>query len=223
MRRAGCVQGRRNVSTCASRSARWVSRRGRADGSRAEPPGRTPILPPCFRPRFFCLNGWMLPPISIASQTNRGQGGPPGPHRTLPGRVLPRQGPQRAHPSRTQAGGPWTELPRPEDAGAEPSGHVRLDYARASTIRQSLDSPLDSLAEAGVARISRRRFPAAPPSARSWSTPSASPVNCARPASASPSSSTSTSDQVRGDSRGTSSSSASSQRKRSAPPPALGL
>jgi DNA invertase Pin-like site-specific DNA recombinase len=37
--------------------------------------------------------------------------------------------------------------------GAEPAGHVRLGYARASTARQSLDSQLDSLAEAGVTRI----------------------------------------------------------------------
>lgn len=41
-----------------------------------------------------------------------------------------------------------TELPRPASAGAEPAGHVRLGYARASTARQSLDAQLDSLAEA---------------------------------------------------------------------------
>lgn len=35
----------------------------------------------------------------------------------------------------------------------EPAGHVRLGYAHASTTRQSLDSQLDSLAEAGVTRI----------------------------------------------------------------------
>ncbi|MEU1667140.1 recombinase family protein [Streptomyces sparsogenes] len=38
-------------------------------------------------------------------------------------------------------------------AGAEPVGHVRLGYARASTARQSLDAQLDSLAAAGVTRI----------------------------------------------------------------------
>ncbi|WP_456318834.1 zinc finger domain-containing protein [Actinacidiphila oryziradicis] len=32
----------------------------------------------------------------------------------------------------------WTELPRPVNAGAEPAGHVRLGYCRASTARQSL-------------------------------------------------------------------------------------
>ena len=47
----------------------------------------------------------------------------------------------------------WAELPRPVNAGAEPVGHVRLGYARASTARQSLDSQLDSLAQAGVTRI----------------------------------------------------------------------
>jgi hypothetical protein len=47
----------------------------------------------------------------------------------------------------------WTELPRPVHAGAEPVGHVRLGYARASTARQSLDTQLDSLGEAGVTRV----------------------------------------------------------------------
>ncbi|MFF9703918.1 recombinase family protein [Streptomyces griseofuscus] len=46
-----------------------------------------------------------------------------------------------------------TELPRPASAGAEPAGHVRLGYARASTARQSLDAQLDSLAEARVTRV----------------------------------------------------------------------
>ncbi|MGW1807173.1 recombinase family protein [Streptomyces sp. NPDC002078] len=47
----------------------------------------------------------------------------------------------------------WVELPRPAGAGAEPVGHVRIGYARASTARQSLDSQLDSLTGAGVTRI----------------------------------------------------------------------
>ncbi|MFE6479681.1 recombinase family protein [Streptomyces rochei] len=50
-------------------------------------------------------------------------------------------------------GTPWVELPRPAGAGAEPVGHVRIGYARASTARQSLDSQLDSLAAAGVTRV----------------------------------------------------------------------
>ena len=56
-------------------------------------------------------------------------------------------------PAVRKPGSAWAELPRPRNAGAEPVGHARLGYARASTARQSLDSQLDSLAEAGVARI----------------------------------------------------------------------
>ncbi|MEU5024898.1 recombinase family protein [Streptomyces milbemycinicus] len=56
-------------------------------------------------------------------------------------------------PAVRKPGSVWTELPRPVNAGAEPVGHVRLDYARASTARRSLDSRLDSLAEVGVTRL----------------------------------------------------------------------
>ncbi|WP_322779512.1 recombinase family protein [Frankia sp. Cas4] len=80
----------------------------------------------------------------------QGQGGHPVPHRPLPPRAPTRQGPQRPRPRRAQA---RLGLPRPAGAGTEPAGHVRLGYARASTARQSLDSQLDSLAEAGVTRI----------------------------------------------------------------------
>ncbi|WP_331769361.1 recombinase family protein (plasmid) [Embleya sp. NBC_00888] len=44
-------------------------------------------------------------------------------------------------------------MPRPADAGTAPVGHIRLGYARASTARQSLDTQLDSFAEAGVTRV----------------------------------------------------------------------
>ncbi|MEW2354274.1 recombinase family protein [Spirillospora sp. NPDC029432] len=44
-------------------------------------------------------------------------------------------------------------LPRPAAAGAELSGHARIGYTRASTLRQSLDTRLDSLKGAGVTRI----------------------------------------------------------------------
>jgi DNA invertase Pin-like site-specific DNA recombinase len=56
-------------------------------------------------------------------------------------------------PAVRKPGSVWIELPRPAGAGTEPVGHARLGYARASTARQSLDSQLDSLAEAGVTRI----------------------------------------------------------------------
>ncbi|MEV8452549.1 recombinase family protein [Streptomyces sp. NPDC052095] len=56
-------------------------------------------------------------------------------------------------PAVRKPGSAWTELPRPVRAGAEPVGHVRLGYARASTARQSLDAQLDSLAGAGVTRV----------------------------------------------------------------------
>ncbi|MFJ1550946.1 recombinase family protein [Streptomyces sp. NPDC088246] len=56
-------------------------------------------------------------------------------------------------PAVRKPGSVWIELPRPISADAEPAGHVRLGYARASTARQSLDAQLDSLAEAGVTRI----------------------------------------------------------------------
>ncbi|MCQ0021587.1 hypothetical protein M4914_00410 [Streptomyces somaliensis DSM 40738] len=39
-------------------------------------------------------------------------------------------------PAVRKSGSVWTELPRPVSVGAEPVGHVRLGYARASTARQ---------------------------------------------------------------------------------------
>ncbi len=50
-------------------------------------------------------------------------------------------------------GSAWAELPRPAPAGGASAGHVRIGYARASTVRQSLDTQADSLRAAGVTRI----------------------------------------------------------------------
>jgi DNA invertase Pin-like site-specific DNA recombinase len=58
-----------------------------------------------------------------------------------------------ATPPVRRPGSVWVELPRPVVAGAGPAGHVRIGYARASTVRQSLDTQLDSLKQGGVTRV----------------------------------------------------------------------
>ena len=56
-------------------------------------------------------------------------------------------------PAVRKPGSVWIELPRPAAAGTGPAGHVRIGYARASTVRQSLDTQMDSLKAASVTRI----------------------------------------------------------------------
>lgn len=58
-----------------------------------------------------------------------------------------------ATPSVRKPGSAWIELPRPPVRDAELAGHVRIGYARASTVRQSLATQLDSLRAAGITRI----------------------------------------------------------------------
>ena len=58
-----------------------------------------------------------------------------------------------ATPAVRRPGSIWVELPRPTAVGAKPAGQVRIGYARASTVRQSLDTQLDSLKQAGVPRV----------------------------------------------------------------------
>ncbi|MFI6393116.1 recombinase family protein [Nonomuraea sp. NPDC050540] len=57
-----------------------------------------------------------------------------------------------AVPPVRKPGTAWVELHRPA-AGVETSEHARVGYARASTVRQSLDTQLDSLAAAGITRV----------------------------------------------------------------------
>jgi DNA invertase Pin-like site-specific DNA recombinase len=56
-------------------------------------------------------------------------------------------------PPLRRPGSAWTELPRPPSADAAQAGHVRVGYARASTLRQSLDTQMDSLHASGVTRV----------------------------------------------------------------------
>lgn len=58
-----------------------------------------------------------------------------------------------ATPAVRRPGSVWVELGRPAAAGGESGGHVRIGYARASTVRQSLDTQVDSLQAAGVTRV----------------------------------------------------------------------
>jgi DNA invertase Pin-like site-specific DNA recombinase len=56
-------------------------------------------------------------------------------------------------PPLRKPGSAWAELPSPPAAGGEPAGHVRIGYARASTVRQPLNTQVDSLRASGVTRV----------------------------------------------------------------------
>src|SRR6266567_9292156 len=61
-------------------------------------------------------------------------------------------------PALRKPGSARVELPRPVAAGAGPAGHVRIGYARASTVRQSLDTQTDSLRASGATRIFSKKI-----------------------------------------------------------------
>jgi DNA invertase Pin-like site-specific DNA recombinase len=56
-------------------------------------------------------------------------------------------------PPLRKPGSAWTELSRPLAATTETAGHVRIGYARAPTVRQSLDTQTDALKAGGITRI----------------------------------------------------------------------
>src|SRR5664280_1463321 len=89
----------------------------------------------------------------VAVPDREGKGGRPVPHRPVPARALSGRGARRADPPVRRPGSVWVELPRPVAVGAGPVAQVRIAYARASTVRQSLDTQLDSLKQAGVTRV----------------------------------------------------------------------
>ncbi|WP_214105339.1 recombinase family protein [Acrocarpospora catenulata] len=87
----------------------------------------------------------------IALPDRKGQGRRPIPHFRLEPALA--KALTVATPALRKPGTLWIELPRPAAAGAEPAGHVRIGYARASTVRQSLDTQFDALQGGGVTRV----------------------------------------------------------------------
>src|ERR1017187_7599647 len=111
------------------------------------------------RRRLPTCGGQRLPDVvlrgsgRVAVPDREGKGGRPVPHR--PVRLVPCLAKVLAvsTPPVRRPGSVWVELPRPVAVGVEPAGHARIGYARASTVRQSLDPQLDSLRQAGVTRV----------------------------------------------------------------------
>jgi hypothetical protein len=89
------------------------------------------------------------------SPCRTGRGGVAAQYHTARFRLVPRLAKALSVPMPLlrKPGSAWTELPRPATVGAVPAGHVRIGYARASTVRQSLDTQTDALRTSGVTRI----------------------------------------------------------------------
>ena len=108
------------------------------------------------RRRLAARGGERLPDVllrragRVAVPDRPGPGGRPVPYRPLPARAPSCQSPQRPGPAAPQAGLGLDRTARTVAAGTVPAGHVRIGYARALTVRQSLDTQTDSLRASGV-------------------------------------------------------------------------
>jgi DNA invertase Pin-like site-specific DNA recombinase len=111
------------------------------------------------RRRFSARGSQRLPdvvlrrPGRVAVPGRPGQGGCPVPHRPVPARAPPGEGTRRPGPAAPQAGF-GLDGATPASGVRDSAGGTRPDRVRrASTVRQSLDTQVDSLRASGVTRI----------------------------------------------------------------------
>jgi hypothetical protein len=76
----------------------------------------------------------------VTMPDRQGQGDRAVPYRPVPASAASGEGARRPGPASAQAGLGLAQLSRPSAADAVPAGHVRIGYACASTVRQSLDT-----------------------------------------------------------------------------------
>ena len=114
---------------------------------------------PGERRQFPPLRGQRLPdvvllgPGRVAVPDRPGHGGRPVPHRPVPAGAPPRQDPRRPGSAGPQARLGLDRAAPPCGVQRSAAGHVRIGYARASTVRQSLDTQTDWLKASGITRI----------------------------------------------------------------------